>query len=88
MEEVVDDRQARRDRHRRSRTHHGAPANQEVNPGGKGSAEGAAPEDHESDQKEPLATVAVREAATHHHQTTEDHGVRIDDPLQLAGCGL
>ena len=58
-----------------------------------GACENAAPSDADSennqaDQEEPLAPKPVSQAAAGEQQPGEDHGVGVDDPLQLARRGV
>ena len=45
-------------------------------------------ENSQAEEEEPLAPEAVGQAATDEQEPGEDHGVGVDDPLQLAGGGM
>ena len=86
-EDVVDDRQRRRDRQRPADAHDGPAGDQHLHRTGEGGPDRSRSEDRESEQEEPPAAEAVREAAGDQQQTREDHGVGVHDPLQVRrGC--
>ena len=61
--------------------------NQEVHRARPGGADRSNGEDSKSDEENPLAPKPIRQAATDEQQPREDHGVGVDDPLQLARRG-
>ena len=87
-EDVVDDREAGGDGHRRARPHQPSPGDQRSDAAREGGAQGAAPEDGEAGEEEPLAPVPVGHAPGDQEQAAEHHGVGVDDPLELVGGGL
>ena len=54
----------------------------------EGGADRPRPEDSQAEEEELLAPEAVRQAATDEQEPGEDHGIGVDDPLQLAGGGV
>ena len=87
-EDVIDDGQARRDHHRRTGPHQPPPDDEGIDASREGGTERAAPEDDQAADEEPLAPVAVGQAAGDEQQAPEHHRVGVDDPLELVGGGL
>src|ERR1035437_9840975 len=87
-EDVVDDREARRDGHGGARPHERPPRDEGIDAPREGGAERATPENDQPGAEERLAPEAVGQAAGHEQQAPEHHRVGVDDPLELVGGGL
>ena len=87
-EGVVEDRQRRGDRERRTDTHDRSKADEQVHGIREPGAYGSGCEDDQPDEKEALAPEPIGESTADEQQPREHHGIGIHDPLQRAGRGM
>ena len=87
-EDVVDDRQRCRDVKCGTRSHEGPKRDKRRHRARQRRPYRPQSEHGDSDQEEPLTTEPVGQCSSDEQQACKHNGVRVDDPLQLAGRGL
>ena len=87
-EDVGDQRQRRRERHRGAQPHHRPGRDQLRCGGGEPAGQASGPEHGQPCQQHPLAAEPVGQAAEGEQQRGEDQVVGVDHPLQLRSGGV